>query len=218
MLGTKIRLGLVDDHQVLRDGLKAIVEEEGEGVEVVLEAASAREALDLLEERSPSILIVDISMPGMDGIELTRELRREHPEVKTIVLTMYHDADLVERAIHNGAKGYILKNNAAALVLEAVETVHRGEPYFDRTIPQELLTQLRYEPEEGAKASTELTSRQLEVLRLICQGRTEKEIAGDLGISFHTAHAHKSNIMNKLGLHSKVELLRYAVQRNLLKM
>lgn len=218
MLGRRINLGLVDDHQVLRDGLKAIVEEEGEGITVVLEAASAREALDLLDSSDPSILIVDISMPGMDGIELTRELARSHPEIRVIVLTMHHDADLVERAILSGAKGYILKNNAATMVLEALESVSQGKTYYDRTIPEELLTQLRYKPVEESKPSTELTSRQLEVLRLICQGRTEKEIAGDLGISFHTAHAHKSNIMQKLGLHSKVELLRYAVQRNLLKM
>lgn len=218
MIGSQVRVGLVDDHQVLRDGLKSVVEESDEGIEVVLEAASAREALDSVEETEPEILILDISMPGMDGLELAKLLHREHPEIRTIVLTMYHDLDLIERALQNGVSGYILKNNAAHMVVDAILAVRRGKTFFDRTIPADTLSQLRYRPREGSKAATELTGRQLEVLRLICDGKTEREIADELGISFHTAHAHKNNIMQKLGLHSKVELVRYAVQRNLLKM
>lgn len=218
MIGTRIRVGLVDDHQVLRDGLRSILEEPEEGMEVVLEAASAREALDEIEAAKPDILIVDISMPGMDGLELAKILHREHRSVRIIVLTMYHDLDLIERALQAGVSGYILKNNAAHMVADAVRAVHRGKTFFDRTIPADTLSQLRFRPKEHSKAATDLTSRQVEVLRLICDGKTEREIADELGISFHTAHAHKNNIMQKLGLHSKVELVRYAVQRNLLKM
>ncbi|MFW6338603.1 MAG: response regulator transcription factor [Alkalispirochaetaceae bacterium] len=218
MIGTRIRVGVVDDHQVLRDGLKAVLEESQEGIAVLLEAPSAREALDRLEETELDVMIVDISMPGMDGIELSKIVHRDYPGVKIIVLTMYHDMDLIERALRAGVSGYVLKNNAAHMVADAVKAVHAGKTFFDRTIPAEALSQLRFRPKEHSKAATELTSRQIEVLRLICEGKTEREIAGELGISFHTAHAHKNNIMQKLGLHSKVELVRYAVQRNLLKM
>jgi two-component system response regulator NreC len=198
--------------------LRSVLEESEEGIEIVLEAASAREALNSLDETELDVLVVDISMPGMDGLELSRIVHRDYPRLRIVVLTMYHDMDLIERALEAGVSGYVLKNNAAHMVADAVKAVHGGKTFFDRTIPAETLSQLRFRPKEHSKAATELTSRQIEVLRLICEGKTEREIADELGISFHTAHAHKNNIMQKLGLHSKVELVRYAVQRNLLKM
>ncbi len=217
MLTTTIRVGLADDHRVLRDGLKSVIEEEAPEVQTVVEAASAREFLDAVAEREINVAVVDISMPGMDGLELAGVLKRDYPSIRTIVLTMYQEVDLIERAIRSSVWGYVLKSNAANTVVDAIRSVYSGKSFFDPAIPKEVISQLRYQKAQPGRLSTTLTPRQIEVLRLICDGKTEREIAAELGISFHTAHAHKSNIMQKLGLHSKVDLVRYAVQRNLTK-
>lgn len=217
MLSSPIRVGLADDHRVLRDGLKSVIEEEDPNIEVVIEASSARDFLDQIHDIDLDVAVVDIAMPGMDGLELSKTLKQEKPAVRTVMLTMYQEVDLIDRAIRSGAWGYLLKSNAANNVVEAIRAVHGGDTFFDPAIPKEVLSQLRYSSGGSSRGSTDLTPRQIEVLRLICDGKTEKEIASELGISFHTAHAHKSNIMQKLGLHSKVDLVRYAVQRNLTK-
>ena len=217
MNGTAIQVGLVDDHQVLRDGLKSIIQEAAPPMEVVLEASSARDALDKLTRTEVRVLLTDISMHGMDGIELARQVHEMEPRVRVIVLSMHHDADLVERAIKANVWGYLLKDNAANQVVEAIEAVHRGSTYFKSGIPEDIVSEYRYASADDSKTETKLTPRQIEILELICDGLTEREIAESLGISHHTVHVHKNNIMQTLHLHSKVDLVKYAVQHKLVQ-
>jgi DNA-binding NarL/FixJ family response regulator len=207
-----VRVGLVDDHRVLRDGLRAVIEESEQPIEVALEASRGKEALNALERSKVDVLVLDIAMPGLDGFGVLRRLRDASTTVRTIVLTMYADTPLIVRAIRLGAWGYILKDNAAATIVEAIIAVSRGNKFFDSCIPESVIE--NYAGEEGGA----LTPRQTEVLRLICEGRTEREIAEELGISSHTAHAHKNNIMRKLNIHSKVALVRYALDRKLVQL
>jgi len=217
MNGTAIQVGLVDDHQVLRDGLKSIIEEAAPAMEIALEASSAREALAKLRETEVRVLLTDISMKGMDGLELARQIHQTEPRVRVIVLSMYHDAELVERAVKAHVWGYLLKDDAASQVVEAIEAVHRGSTYFKSGVPQELVSEYRYGSTDDTKSATQLTPRQTEILELICEGLTEREIASNLGISHHTVHVHKNNIMQTLHLHSKVDLVKYAVQHKLVQ-
>jgi len=217
MNGTAIQVGIVDDHQVLRDGLRAVIEEATPAMEVVLEAASAREALAKLRETEVRVLLTDVSMHGMDGLELARQVHSLEPRTRVIVLSMYHDAELVERAIKAHVWGYLLKENAASQVVEAIEAVNRGSTYFKNGIPQDVISEYRYGTSDDSRIETRLTPRQTEVLSLICDGLTEREIADNLGISHHTVHVHKNNIMQTLHLHSKVDLVKYAVQHKLVQ-
>jgi DNA-binding NarL/FixJ family response regulator len=217
MNGTAIQVGLVDDHQVVRDGLRSIIEESLPAMEIALEAGSAREALDQLATTTIQILVTDISMHGMDGLELARQVHQMEPRVRVIVLSMYQDAELVERAVKAGVWGYLLKDNAASQVVEAIEAVHRGSTYFRSGIPEEMVSEYRYASSDDSKTKTTLTPRQTEILELICDGLTEREIAASLGISHHTVHVHKNNIMQTLHLHSKVDLVKYAVQHKLVQ-
>ena len=217
MNGTAIQVGLVDDHQVLRDGLKAVIGAADPPMEIALEASSAREALDRIRESGVQVLLTDISMHGMDGIELAKRIHEVEPRVRVIVLSMHRDADLVERAIKAKVWGYLLKENAASQVTEAIEAVHRGSTYFKSGIPDDVVSEYRYGTSDDAKVETKLTPRQIEILELICDGLTERQIAESLGISHHTVHVHKNNIMQTLHLHSKVDLVKYAVQHKLVQ-
>lgn len=217
MNGTAIQVGLVDDHQVLRDGLKAVIAAADPPMEIALEASSAREALDQIRESGVQVLLTDISMHGMDGLELARRVHETEPRVRVIVLSMHRDAELVERAIKAKVWGYLLKDNAAHQVTEAIEAVHRGSTYFKTGIPEDVVSEYRYGTSDDTKVETKLTPRQTEILELICEGLTEREIAETLGISHHTVHVHKNNIMQTLHLHSKVDLVKYAVQHKLVQ-
>lgn len=218
MNGPDIRVGLVDDHRMLRDGLRLVIAEAGPPMQVVMEAGTAREALDLLDQTPVEILITDIAMHGMDGIQLAREAIARHPNLRVIVLSMHNDAALIERAISAGVRGYLLKDHAAGEVVDAITCVSRGDTYFEAGIPPEIVNQFRYGDTDPDKPSVRLTPRQTEVLRLICDGLTERDIAAELGISHHTVHVHKNNIMQTLNLHSKVDLVKYAVRHRLVQM
>lgn len=217
MNGPEIHVGLVDDHQMLRDGLRLVVSEAGTPMHVVMEAGTAREALDLLDQTRVEVLITDIAMHGMDGIQLAREAIARNPRLRVIVLSMHNDAELVERAVSAGVHGYLLKDHAADRLVDAIAAVSRGDTYFEAGIPPEIVTQFRYARADPEKPSVRLTPRQTEVLRLICDGLTERDIAAELGISHHTVHVHKNNIMQTLNLHSKVDLVKYAVRHRLVQ-
>lgn len=217
MNGTAIQVGLVDDHQVLRDGLKAVIAAADPPMEIALEASSAREALDQIGDSGVQVLLTDISMHGMDGLELARRVHETEPRIRVIVLSMHRDAELVERAIKAKVWGYLLKENAASQVTDAIEAVHRGSTYFRSGIPEDVVSEYRYGTTDDSTTETKLTPRQIEILELICDGLTEREIADSLGISHHTVHVHKNNIMQTLHLHSKVDLVKYAVQHKLVQ-
>lgn len=218
MNGSALKIGLVDDHGVLRDGLRLIIEEAEPPMDVTMQASSAHEALEKLETTDVHVLLTDISMHGMDGLELARAVLSRRPDVRVIVLSMHDDAALVERAIRAGVRGYMLKDHVAREVVQAIVAVSRGEHWFRTGMPETLVNELRFGSTTRSTGATDLTPRQVEVLRLICDGMTEREIADELGISHHTVHVHKNNIMQSLQLHSKVDLVKYAVQHKLVQM
>lgn len=215
MMGHEIRVGLVDDHQMLREGLRSVIQESDEAIEVAGEAGSAAEAITMVEEQDLDILVTDVSMPGLSGLQLAADIMEAGDRPRVIVLSMFDDADIIERAVKAGVWGYLLKENAAETVVEAIKTVHRGKRYFSPSIPEEAIADYQY---SGDRLETHLTPRQLEVIGLICEGKTEREIAEVLGISPHTAHVHKNNILQTLHLHSKVDVVKYAVQHGLVQL
>ena len=210
-----VRVGLVEDQRLILECLRNTVDESGDSVSVLFAARSADEALAGLESSEIDVLVTDINMPGIDGIELVRRVKQLSPKTRTIVLTMYQDADLVERAVRAGAWGYLLKDSSPEDLVSAIRSVDRGERCFRTGLPAQTVAQYRFDAAGGAAHSTTLTARQLEVLKYICDGLTETEIADELGISHHTVHVHKNNVMQTLGVHSKIDLLKYAVRHKL---
>ena len=215
----KKRILLADDHTVVRDGLKAVVQKLDPDIVVVNEASNGREALELAEQTPADIYLLDISMPVLNGIETTVRLLKQDPSVKVIILSMYKDKVLVEKAVRSGARGYILKESATEEIVKAIEEVYAGRYYFSPDVSGYLVHGFLHPSEDdGGSAESALTDRQREILKLICDGYTEKQIGEELNISYHTVHVHKNNIMKALDIHSKAELIKYAVKHRIVQL
>lgn len=214
----KIRVLLADDHAVLRAGLRALLNAQPD-IEVVGEAGDGTQAVQLAQALAPDIALLDIAMPGVDGLAATRQIRQLCPHTHVIVLTMYEEAGFLRRTLDAGGAGYVLKRAAEAELLAAIRAVHRGEAFVDpamtRTLIQDYLGQA--EPAEQPSASTELSPRETEVLALIAAGYTNQQIAEKLVISVKTVETHKAHIMTKLAARSRVDLVRYALEKGLLQ-
>lgn len=211
-----IRLLIVDDHAVLRAGLIALLNAET-GMEVVGEASDEASAVARAVEKRPDVVLMDISMPESGGIEATRQITQLLPDVKVLILTMHEDKALMQEVIAAGAMGYILKRAIKSELLNAIHTVMRNELYIHPAMARLLLqggktapTPARVDPDPEP-----LTTRELEVLRLITQGYTNNQMADLLSISVRTVEYHRSNLTGKLNLHSRVELMKYAEERGL---
>ncbi len=213
-----IRVILADDHAVVRDGIRSIIERLGQGIEIVGEASNGAEVLELAEKRPADVYILDISMPLMNGIETAERLLKMDPRSRIVILSMYNDKILVERAFKNGAKGYILKESAAEEIIRAIREVYAGRFYLSSIISGHVVQAFlsRDLSDDGIEADSVLTSRQREILKLICEGKTEKEIARQLNISPHTVHVHKNNIMKILDIHTKAGLIRYGMRMKII--
>jgi DNA-binding NarL/FixJ family response regulator len=207
---TPIRVVLADDHDLVRSGIKALLTMV-EGVQVIAEARDGRELVTLVESLLPDVVMTDISMPGMDGIAAIAEIHSRHPEVRLLVLSMYDTVDFVKRAVANGACGYLMKDAPPFELEQAVRSVMATGSYFSPAIAQRLL-----QPSEPT-ADDELTHRQVEVLKLIAQGKASKEIAFDLGLSPKTVDVHRARIMERLHLNDIASLTLYAVRKGLVK-
>lgn len=209
-LPTVIRVVLADDHDLVRSGIKALL---GmiDHVEVIAEARDGRELVTLVESLKPEVVMTDISMPNMDGIAAIAEIHARWPEVRTLVLSMYDTVDFVKRAVANGACGYLMKDAPPFELEQAIRSVMATGSYFSPTIAQRLLS-----PSEPT-AGDELTERQVEILRLIAQGKASKEIAYDLGLSPKTVDVHRARIMERLHLNDIASLTLYAVRKGLVK-
>ena len=215
----KKRILLADDHTVVRDGLKAVVQKLDPDIVVVNEASNGREALELAEQTPADIYLLDISMPVLNGIETTVRLLKQDPSVKVIILSMYKDKVLVEKAVRSGARGYILKESATEEIVKAIDEVYAGRYYFSPDVSGYLVHGFLHPSEGGGEtAESALTDRQREILKLICDGYTEKQIGEELNISYHTVHVHKNNIMKALDIHSKAELIKYAVKNRIIQL
>ena len=206
------RIVLTDDHMIVRQGIKRMIEEKAD-LTVVGEASDGLELLSLLKILDTDLVILDISMPRLRGIEAIRELKKSFPNVKVLVLTMYKDKDLLHQAISSGADGYILKENSDKELYFAIEKIRQGEIYICPGLAG-LADDLAQTSRKIFKPLLEpLTKRESEVLRLIAEGKSNKEIANLLFISIRTAQNHRFNIMNKLGIKKTAELVKYAIHQ-----
>jgi DNA-binding NarL/FixJ family response regulator len=205
-----VRIVLADDHDLVRSGIKALLSMV-EGVEVIAEARDGQELIAVVDSLMPDIVMTDISMPGMDGITAIAHIHVKHPQVRLLVLSMYDTVDFVKRAVANGACGYLMKDAPPFELEQSVRSVMATGSYFSPAIAQRLL-----QPSEPT-VDDELTHRQVEILRLIAQGRASKEIAYELGLSPKTVDVHRARIMERLHLNDIASLTLYAVRKGLVK-
>jgi two-component system response regulator NreC len=214
-----IRILIVDDHGVLRAGLKALLSAEPD-FEVVQDASNGTDALRLAADLNPDIVLLDMSMPGPNGIEVTRQLKKTLPEIRILILTVHEDEVMLQEAIQAGASGYILKRAVESELIDAIQAVWRGDLYVHPAMTRALLKAISptAHPVPGSQEELveALTPREAEVLRLIAQGYTNRQMADHLSISVRTVESHRANLMGKLGLRSRVELVRYAKENKLI--
>lgn len=199
----KIRVLLVEDHQVVREGLRALLQAEPD-IAVAGEAADGREALQKVAGTSPDVVLMDVGLPGLNGIEAIRVIREAHPHLSFLVLSMHDDAQTVERALRAGARGYVLKGLGVAQVCAAIRQVHRGDVY--------LSPQLSAHHPPGPVEKDPLSPREREIVQLVAEGYTSRQIAERLGLSTKTVSNHRANIIEKLGVRTTAGLVRYAIR------
>ena len=210
----KICLLLVDDHAVVRQGLRALLEAEGD-MAVVGEAENGRQAVAQAKKTLPDVVVMDVAMPGMNGLEATRQIVRNLPSSKVLVLTSYGDEDYVAQLLEAGASGYLVKQTAAADLLKAIREVYDGKVFFSPSVAKRL-RQPEYEAVAGGPPvprAGRLTSREAEVLQLVAEGFANKQIAAELCISIKTVEKHRQQAMNKLDIHDVAGLTRYAIAK-----
>ena len=214
-----VRILIADDHELIRKGLKIVLQSHP-GWVVCGEAANGREAVERARELKPAIVIMDLTMPELNGLEATRQICHSLPDTQVLILTVHHSEQLVHEVLGAGARGYLLKSDAGDAVSDAVEALSRGKPYFTPNVSDVLLASYLH-PERaagirpGAVAQT-LTPREHEIVHLIAEGKSSKEIAVVLGISEATAETHRANLMRKLDVHSVSEIVRYAIRNRLI--
>lgn len=201
-----IRLAIAEDHQSLIDGIKLLLEYEDD-IEIIGTANDGEDLLKLVRLKQPNVVITDIRMPKVDGISATKQIKKEFPHTKVLGFTMFDQQDAIQQMLEAGASGYLLKNSPLEEVLNAVRAVHNGNTYFDANI--NVIT----EDDSNKKTKGILTKRQIEILELIAQGKTSREIADELFIGVHTVDTHRKNMVRILGLQGKGELLRYALDK-----
>lgn len=214
----KISVLLVDDHTVVRQGLRALLKAEAD-MEVVGEAENGRQAVTMARKCPPDVVLMDVAMPLLNGVEATRQIVRRMPAVKVLVLTSYGDDDCVDQLVQSGANGYLLKQTAANDLLRAIREVHRGNAFFSPPIAKRLSGQGReiVNHRAGPRRACELTSREAEVLQLVAEGFSNKQIAFELGISIKTVEKHRQQVMNKLNIHDVAGLTRYALAKGVVE-
>jgi two-component system, NarL family, response regulator NreC len=214
----KVRVLIADDHGVVRKGLRLLLEQYPD-IEVAGEAANGREVVKLASELSPDIILMDIAMPLLNGIEAAEQVRKVNGGIGIIMLTMHADESYLLRALNAGVKGYLLKESAEDDLLRAVKAVSQGRPFFSPAITQTLLEDyMRVLKQEGLSDTFELlTAREKEVLQLLAEGKTNKDVAAILDVSLYTVESHRTNMMQKLNLHNTAEIVLYAVRKNLVR-
>jgi DNA-binding NarL/FixJ family response regulator len=210
-----IKVILADDHHILREGLRGLLEKQNH-MEVVAEAQNGREAVRLCRQFQPDIVVMDISMPDLNGIDATRQILDEDPKVKVIALSMHSDKHFVDGMLRAGVKGYLLKDCASEELIQCIHTVSSGRIYLSPTITpmivREFVNPTRV---DVTSATAELSGREREVLQMIAEGRSTREIADSLFISVKTVETHRKNIMRKTDLHTVAELVKYAIRNGL---
>jgi DNA-binding NarL/FixJ family response regulator len=213
----KLRILLADDHAVVREGLKSLINAQPD-MEVVGEASNGLEVAEQVRDCYPNLVIMDISMPELNGAQATAQLMRDCPDIKVLALSVHEDASYLRQLLEAGAVGYVLKRSAADMLIQALRMVAAGGVYLDPLIASKVVGSLVGKTTVlGAPATAELSEREADVIRLIAQGYSNKEIAAQLGLSIKTVETYKSRAMEKLGLDSRVAIVRYALQRGWLQ-
>lgn len=211
----KIKVLMVDDHALMRDGIRALLSL-SDDMEIIGEAADGWEALEKVQELSPDVVVMDIAMPNMDGLEATRRIKKKHPKVKVLVLTQYDNQEYILSAIKAGTDGYVPKKAAGSELASAIRAIYRGDsflyPSAAAALIKDYLRQVVEEPYDR------LTGREREILKLIAEGHTSREIAEMLFISLKTVLGHRTKIMQKLDIHNRTELIKYAMHKGLVIM
>ena len=212
----KIRVLVVDDHAIMRDGIRALLDIYDE-VEIIGEASEGKEAIEKTRELLPDVIVMDIAMPGMDGLEATRRITKKNPKVKVLVLTQYDNKEYILSTIKAGAAGYVPKRAVSSELISAIRAVYKGESFLYPSAAAALIEDYLRQA-EGEEPYDRLTPREREILKLIAEGHTSREIAEMLFISLKTVLGHRTRIMEKLDLHNRTELIKYAMRKGLVSM
>jgi DNA-binding NarL/FixJ family response regulator len=208
-----MRVLIADDHGIVRSGLRLLLERQPD-IEVVAEAADGAEARDLAVRERPDLAILDVRMPKLTGLQATREIKEQAPEVSVLILSMHDDERYLFEALRAGASGYVLKTQADTDLVDAIRAVQRGEPFLTPDAQRALIHDLL---ERGGEQADELTPREEEIVKLVAEAHTNREIAEILHLSEKTVENHRANAMRKLGMRDRVELVRYAIRRGLIE-
>jgi len=209
-----IRVVLADDHTILRKGLGALLERHSQ-FKVVGEAETGNEAVRLATEQQPDVMVIDIGMPDLNGVLATKRILKDNPDVAILILTMYANEEYVSEVFRAGARGYLLKDSAPDELIDAIRTVHSGEKYLSPKLSTLVIDEYITTADQPTDPLETLTDREREILQLIGEGHTNKQIAEKLYVSVKTVETHRSNLSKKLDLHSKSELIQYAIKRGL---
>jgi DNA-binding NarL/FixJ family response regulator len=207
---TKLRIVLVDDHKVMREGLRMVLDR-ANNLEVVGEAGDGLAGLNLTRELRPDVVVMDISMPGVNGLRATEMLKAEIPATKVLILTRHTDSSYVQQLLRSGASGYLLKQSASEELVRAIRRVSAGHSYLDPAVTEQLVGSITAGAPRGTSAVKSLSRREEDVLRFVALGFLTKEVASRLRISIKTVETHKANAMSKLGMCSRIDIVRYAV-------
>jgi DNA-binding NarL/FixJ family response regulator len=216
----KIRVLITDDHMLFRQGVRNLLAAEAD-IEVVGEAPNASDALALARQVRPDVVLMDIGMAGISSFEATRQIRKERPETRVLFLSMYDDEDYLAECVEIGASGYVLKDSPADQLVTAIREVHRGGSYLSPRLLTRLVDDLRQQGRGGVARQprfSTLTKREREILKMLAEGRSVKEIASTFDLSVKTIEAHKFNLMRKLDIHNKAQLVQYAIRKKIIRL
>jgi DNA-binding NarL/FixJ family response regulator len=214
-----LQILIADDHELVRKGLRSVLENQP-GWKVCGEAVNGRQAVELTKQLGPDVIVLDVTMPELNGLEATRQILKAVPKAEVLILTMHESEKLVSEMLAAGAHGYILKADTSRLLISAVESLAQHQPFFTGKVSEVLLSGYLNpgENEKGAAGpAAHLTAREREIVQLLTEGKTNKDVAVTLGVSVKTVDAHRANVMHKLDLHSVTDLVRYAIRNQLIE-